>query len=96
LTADLIKSHKLIFKILKLLKMKKTLLNFFSEEILSRSEQRRVTGGTCYAESSSGSLQSGDKAYIKSFAKQNGTNWCCDSCQSATWMQKWYGSKGGK
>lgn len=70
--------------------MRMSLANF-TNVTLSRGEMKRVTGGWCFAQTKSGGVtgklsDTGSKAYAIAYAKANGTHWCCDSCNSASWF----------
>jgi hypothetical protein len=56
----------------------------FSEFALTRAQMKNVVGGSCYSKASGGVTQYTGNGSNKA-AKNSGTNWCCDSCSSASW-----------
>jgi len=62
-------------------------------KVLSKNAQKKISGGvaqagTCAAEVSGGGsigVYNVSKADAQAYASANGTHWCCDSCNSASW-----------
>lgn len=62
----------------------RTSLANFANAALSQSEMKRVTGGACYMRGAVGPIAMKSASSAKSEANSWGTNWCCDSCGSAS------------
>lgn len=71
--------------------MIKTIMALNGVRVLSKEEQKKVTGGFCAVQGSNGSVEyfnypSGNAERAQARARELGTHWCCASCGSASWM----------
>ena len=73
--------------------MLKDILNLEGVEVLSKHQQKFISGGnipsgTCAVQGGNGyyGVSGVSKAYAIEAAGATGGHWCCDSCQSATWL----------
>ncbi len=81
--------QKLFFNHQKRKKMKKNILNLEGVTVLTKQQQKVVNGGagTCAVRYDNGVVMYNiDKALAVSQMSNGGTNWCCDSCASASWF----------
>ena len=69
------------------------ILNLEGVTLLSKKQKQLVTGGvippgTCAIQGGNGfvGVSGVSKEYALQHSTANGGHWCCDSCQSATWL----------
>ena len=67
----------------------KNYLHVFENNVLSRSEMANIKGGQCYHRRNNGNVETCDGSADCQNAIDWGmsTNWCCQSCSTATWCQ---------
>jgi len=66
----------------------KNLISNFSGFAMSRMEMKKVKGGQCYYNAGSSGQQptcNGIQDCKQAVADGWGTNYCCDSCSTASW-----------